>query len=54
MTTLTVTLANPKKAGNLLYFTVQFNLLDFDQVTDSIAEIKTIDELMNSKLWTVL
>ncbi len=41
------------KAGKQAVFTIEFKASDFLQVVDAVAEIKTIDQVLNSKLWTV-
>jgi hypothetical protein len=52
-TTITVTIPNPKKSGNVLYFTIEFLTANFDKVIDLISEVKTIEQLNNSVVWKV-
>ena len=52
-TTMTVTISNPKKAGNVLYFTIEFLTANFDRVIDMIAEVKTIEDVKNSVVWKI-
>jgi hypothetical protein len=54
MTTLSVTLPNPKKSGNLLYFTIEFQISKFEKVVDMISEITTVEQLNNSLAWRVI
>ena len=54
MTTLSVTLPNPKKSGNLLHFTIEFQISNFDKVIDMISKITTVDELKNSVAWKII
>ena len=50
---MTVTIANPKKAGDVLYFTIEFLTSNFDRVIDMISEVKTIEDLKNSLVWKI-
>ncbi len=54
MTKLSVTIPNPKKTGNLLYFTIEFQTSNFEKVVDMISEITTIEQLNNSNIWRVI
>lgn len=53
MTTLNVTLPT-KKAGKLAVFTIQFSILNFDEVIDAVSKIKSVEQLNNSTLWKVI
>ena len=50
----TMTLTLPDAAGTLHYFTIQFNILNFDAVCEAVAELKNIDELTKCALWRVI
>jgi hypothetical protein len=52
MTTINVTIPTGKP-GQQSIFTIEFSILNFDEVIDAVSEIKTIIELQNSKLWKV-
>jgi len=50
--TINVTLPT-QKAGLLSVFTIEFKAKDFDAVVESVASVKTFDELNNNLLWTI-
>ena len=51
MTTMTITA--PIKPGKLAYFTIEFPISAFDEVCDLVATMKTPQEIMACKAWTV-
>ena len=53
MTTLKVTKPT-NKPGELYVFTIQFSILDFDNVVEAVSNVKTVEELFNSSLWKVI
>lgn len=54
MTTITVLLPNPNKAGHQLYYKIKFAIADFDVVVEKIQNIKTLAQLESETIWSVI